>query len=66
LVLRLRAGTSESEVWVFYAGCTGNGFIDASGARELTAAGCRPLFAAPVLPFTGLSEQAFGRCSTGP
>lgn len=48
LVVRIEAGGSVREVFVYYTSCVHNGFFDGSEARALNRAACVPLFAEPI------------------
>jgi hypothetical protein len=43
------ATTPLAEAYVYYDSCFGNGIFDSAGARQLTRANCRPLFARPPI-----------------
>ena len=48
LVLHLRGPSGDQQVYVYYSGCTGNGFFDGVQPRALTAEACTPLVSDPV------------------
>ena len=48
LVLHLRGPSGDQQVYVYYSGCTGNGFFDGVQPRALTAEACTPLVRDPV------------------